>query len=251
MQRLFGSLGLLLGSVGMLACLAAIAGVWWFSTRYLNQAGETVKAVDTLLSSVENRFGRLDTGLRETGTQVAKLRQSAQEVAAGNQADPAFKAKVERLVETLNSKIERAEDVAQLLRNGAGLVASISDSRESEGFKNLETVATQTATTLEEVRSKLQAVGEEPNQKKIASSVDTLAGSLESILNEVTRGVSEVGTLLQKSRGEIESLSRTITFWKTWGPWIVTGVLIWLALGQFALFAWSWSAIRGAPAGGA
>src|SRR5690606_34712301 len=100
--------------------------------------------------------------------QVAKLRQSAQEVAAGNQADPAFKARVERLVETLNSKIERAEDVAQLLRNGAGLVASISDSRESEGFKNLENVATQTATTLEEVRSKLQAVGEEPNQKKIA-----------------------------------------------------------------------------------
>src|SRR4051794_36525823 len=99
MKRILAFLGVALGGLGLLASVAGVVLVWWFSARYLTQVAETARAVESLLSSAAGRFSGLDAGVQQTGKQVADLRTAAHAVAQqGNKADPEYRARIERLL---------------------------------------------------------------------------------------------------------------------------------------------------------
>lgn len=247
MKRIFGSLGVVLGAVGILACLAGVVFVWWFSTRYLSQASETARAVESILTTANTRFARLNAGVTETRQRIAGVRDAARAVAKdGSRADPAFKARVEALATSLVARIERAEDMATMLNGTVEVVATMTENaKTTDDLRAAEAVLKKTAASLEDVRQKLADASAEENIERAAKGVENLADSLEAVLNEVARGVGEVTGLLAKGRTEVESLRKALVFWQTWGPTLLTLILVWVALGQVALLAWCWSWLRG------
>jgi hypothetical protein len=247
MKRIFGTVGVVLGLAGILGCLAGMGLIWWFSGKYLAPAAETAKAVEALLGSADGRFGKLENGVRDTKQRLAVVRKAAQTVAQdGNKAGPVFRAKVDALVEALLAKVEQAQGVADMLRGGVELVSTMSEEpRTSEDIKAAGALVDKVATALDKARHDLETASREENVEAAAQGVDNLAGALESVLTELARNVTEVSNLLAKGRAEVNSLQRTLLFWKTWGPWIVTGVLVWVALGQIALLMCAWSWMRG------
>jgi hypothetical protein len=247
MKRIFGTVGVVLGLVGILGCLAGVGFTWWFSGKYLAQASETAKAVEALLGSADGRFGKLKEGAQDVKVRLAEVRKAAQAVAQdGSKADPAFRAKVEALHEALLGKVEQAQDVAAMLRGGLELVSTMSEEpRTSEDIKAAEAIVGKAADALDKARRDLGSANQDQNVEAAARLVDSMTGALEAVLNELAKNVTEVGNLLAKGRAEVNSLQRTLLFWKTWGPWIVTGVLVWVALGQVALLGWGWSLLGG------
>lgn len=254
MKRIFGFVLVLLGVVGILACFAGTGYTWWFSQRYLGQMAETVHAVETLLSSTGQRVDHLTSRVGDTKTQVVSLQKAANEVIAkGNMADPADQARIRGLLAALSSKIERAEDLARTLqsagivvRSGADLLTSVSDTPPDLGkLQDAEKAVDQTVTRLTDARKELANAEKGGDLESAARSINDLAGKVQNALGEVTDSIGKVGEFLARGQKDLAALEQSIHAWKRYGPWVVTGVLIWIGLGQFCLLAWGWTMLFG------
>lgn len=259
MRRVFGFVLVVLGVVGILACFAGAGYTWWFSNRYLGQMADTVRAVETLLAATGDRVDNLTSQVGDTQTQIVALRNAANEVVAkGNKADPADRARIEGLLASLSSRLERTEDLARILqsagvvvRSGADLLTSVSDAHpDMEKLQAAEKSVDQTVTALKDVRERLETVGKPENVDSAAKGIAELAGKVQAALEEVTGSIGKVGEFMAKGKADLANLERSITAWKRYGPVVVTAVLVWIALGQFCLLFWGWSLLFGPAKGG-
>jgi chromosome segregation ATPase len=254
MKRFFGLLALLLGLVGLLACVAAVGFAWWASNRYLGQAAETAGRVEKLLTTADKQANRLQDDVSDTRTRIEELRAAARTVAArGDESDPADRARVETLIANLSSKIERGEDLAEtlrsaalILRNGTALAAALSkDEEKAERLRSAEKILGETVKKLSEVRDKLARARRGDDLRGTAGDVAVLADDALPALSRVEEGISEVEGFLSRAGKEVAEVREALTFWKTAGPILATLILAWVALGQASLLARGWSMLRG------
>lgn len=252
MKRVVGFVLVLVGVVGLVGCAVGVGYTWWFSNKYLGQAAETVKAAKTLLTSADQRIDRLSTRVGDARSQLVSLEKAAGAVAAkGPAADPADKAKVQNLLATLSSKIEWTEDLAAILRAtvrpGAELMTSFAETPPdmAEKVKAVEDAAEKTVKNLEGVRGQIADAGKDENVEQTAKNISALASAVQTALTEVTDSVTKIDAFLERGRTELNALEKSIDGWKKYGPILVTVLLVWVALGQFCLFAWGWSWLMG------
>jgi methyl-accepting chemotaxis protein len=246
MKTATGGLAVLLGGIGVLACIALCGLAWWAAREVAQRADRLADRVEQGLAEVDVALDRIGQKFDAARAGVRQVRTTAERVAAGKaDDDPNTKDNVERLLDTLAPFLDRAEALAESVRSLAALlqtVAHVADQFDQlEGrAANLRSVAdslTPAAETLATVRERAQDIrrgGAAPKVREVVALADRAAPAIDRLAG----GLSDARQQLTDTRGALAAARAKVRAWTVAGPAVATLVLLWIGLGQVCLIGW-------------
>jgi hypothetical protein len=119
MTQTLRSVAFVLGFVGVLLCLAAIAVGWYAAVNSANRIERAADRLDRGLWAVDAPLARVELKVTAVHAQLDGVRTAAVAIAAENPALPRVKEAIDQLVARLVSGVEQAETLADSLRSQA------------------------------------------------------------------------------------------------------------------------------------
>jgi DNA repair ATPase RecN len=256
LKRVAGLLAIVVGLLGVLACLAGAYTVWRITTR-LHDANEKVfTAVDKGLvfaqdrvRSVKKRVERakittteIDQKVRDWAKQAAKERLTAQleiDIAAEKLARHIVAA--DAWLETSADSVRNIQEVMAL---GNSLGASMDPASFDEMLDKIAALRTrvqEAEQTVDQIHDFGASKDDESSRlaritKLVARTVVTIT-DVDSLLDRSVNRLGELRTDAAELKGRIDNRI-------TWGSIIGFVILAWIAAGQIALVWWGWSCWR-------
>jgi hypothetical protein len=252
-RKLFGWLVALIGCLGMLACLAAVIGVWILSHRVRGSVERVLGKVTEFTLRAEERSGEMAGRVGESRGKVQELERRLEEkvsaVAEGGGLNPA---ELEDLEDQLRGLAQRTRDwmeVAESTREfvalfgeildslggvvgadgrdelGAALTSGLGDVLEAAGVLDELVVA------LDEARANREAAD---GGEKIESTLTRFADSLGVLEKRTTAFADKVGSIGTAA----ETLGKMIKRRVFLGAIVATVLLAWQAVAQWCLARW-------------
>jgi hypothetical protein len=250
LRRLFGALVLLLATIGIVACVAAIVGIW-----ILRQ---------NVAQKVEIAYGRLDTGLKRLTDANQKVKgaldgarmdlkrynNEASRFGADNPNRNSLRRQL--LLQTVGPRIGelggRLDTVADAAIVVASLLQSLQELPLADGSginpEDLNRASSQ-ATELSAAILNLQAAVNNDNPAADREIADATS-QIDSMLQQGEATVAGWQTDLNHAQSELASFKARLLAWLLLGAIAVTVVAAWSALGQLSLFAHGWKWCFGA-----
>jgi hypothetical protein len=249
-----GAIALLLSTVGIVCCVAAIAGIWM-----LHQ---------TVREKVENVAVRLDCGLLRASTAnqnvqraLGPARASVDQVSKDSAALSGSDEKSRRATSALGKLVRRqvGPNINDLdvrlatLSDAATAISSLLGSFQefppfatgrlkSDKMEGWTDQAAQLATTLR----RLEAVVGDGNKESSGREIADASTAVENTLQRCQAKVDDWQSELENARGEFRDAKTTLLGWLTSAAIVVTLVAVWVAVGQISLFAHVLPWLRGA-----
>jgi hypothetical protein len=240
-----GALALLLSSVGIVCCVAAIAGIWM-----LHQ---------TVREKVENVTVRLDGGLQRASAAnqnvqraLEQARSSVDQVSKESAALSGSDEKSRRATSALAKLVRRqvgpnikdlgvrlatlsdaATAISSLLGSFQEFQLFTSGRLKSDKMEGWTDQATQLATTLRRLETVVGDGNKESSGREIADASGAVGNALQRCQDKVDDWQSE----LEGAREELRDTRTQVLGWLTSASLVVTLVFAWVALGQISLFA--------------
>jgi hypothetical protein len=253
LRRLVGAIVLVLSAVGIVACLAAAVGVWWFE----REAGQKV---ETISGRLEAGVGRLSSAnqdvrraLEKARADVDQMNKQAAAVRGDREGDRAANRLVRRLIQ---------EQVGSQLNNLDGRLATVADASvavtsllrslqelpagQSAGIKpeDLESAA-QRSTELSAALKTLQDRVAQGEDAAAAREVADAAKEVEAVLERCEATVADWQSHLNAAQEELPRLKARVLRWLLLGSVVVTVLAAWFTLAQGSLFVHAWKWCRG------
>ena len=241
---------LVLGAIGLLVCLAALAGVWTVELRVERATQQLFAHVDRSLTGARDRLTDLSQRVQSATISVREFEQDIQEWAATEtrqraaerlklrekaQRQSATLEQAERRLEASQSSLEVARDVLQLAR-GFGMPVDVesmeSFTREIQALRARFQEARETAGSIggpaagEERRLELQE-----QRQQALRSVRRVAATLTSLDEKL----AELEASMATTQGRLAKLKQQTLGWIRLAAVALTAGLCWMALGQGAL----------------
>jgi chromosome segregation ATPase len=241
LKTITGFLAILLGGVGVILTIAIIGGVWWAAHQVAVRVQHVTEQADQTLTQVEDGLGRMQKELESTSEAVEAVRTAAREWLNS----PGTKAELERIRDTLLPLLERTDALREVLPSVATLVDNVADFVEQTGQEKSRSQALRSvAGNVRDAAGALEAVRRDSaalRQKMSALTAKDLASLAERARRPVdllATGLSDTKQESASLRAELPKLRRLVDDWKILGPAIITGILLWIGLGQLAIVAW-------------
>lgn len=246
-------LALILGTLGLLACLAAVGAGWWASTQVTEQ-------MDRLAPSLEKGLANAQRGLERAEGKIGLLQGKLDEAQKAAQrlrdTNPNLTLPVEQtdpILEQLRPALDRADAIADTLRSLAEVLRSGEEflqtfSRPPEELERLRRAARTLEQTAEELSQLLSRI-----ESLKANKGAFLTRELVAITQQANTATQRLVEALAATRELAQELSQRVTNTHTQvRGWIAVAVPVntllwlWLGLGQVCLIAWGLR--RGTPA---
>jgi methyl-accepting chemotaxis protein len=252
MRILVGLLAMLLGLVGVIACVAGCGGAWWGSFELARQVDQFTARADESLGTADDALTRMSAKVEATSAAVEKVRSAADVIASGRtaDADPAAKARVARLFDELSPYLERTDALADSLRslgtvleNVASVTSRIDDGAKSARLRSAADKLGTAAATLGSVGERAASIrqgGAAPRAQELVR----LADDAGAVLDRLGGGMSDVRRTTEEIRKQLPEVRRAAGTWKFIVPAALTVVLIWVGLGQLCLIGWGRRRLR-------
>jgi hypothetical protein len=245
-KRILGVIFLLLGTVGFLACVAGVVGVWKVRDPLRERLAQVVAQVEEVLGRAKVDLGAVHTALARSQTDLRELKN----------APPAEQDRSRKLL---------AQGLARKLGPGTGdLRASLT--RVAEASVVLDNVLQEADALAAGRGDRLNAGDAEDLSKKLAGVArkswelsvlfpERGQGPSDADLDSARRKLDEVQTVVTECQERVDTFEAKLQrlkagadVWTARGPYVVTGVLGLFGLGQLALFLWGVSLMRRRPA---
>lgn len=234
----------MLGGVGVVLTVTTVVLVWWGAFALASRSQQVTTRADQGLVQVEEGLARMQKELESNSQAVEAVRASALG-ARGRPNNAATEVELARLRNTLLPLLERADALRGVLPTVAKAIDSTADvveqgGRDKSRSDRLRSVADNVrdaTATLESVRKQSAALrrGESaPTAQELAD----LAEQAQVPMDLLAKGLSDARQQSDSIRGELPGVRQFLDDWKVKGPAILTGVLLWLGLGQLAIVAW-------------
>jgi hypothetical protein len=252
-RKLFGWLVALIGCLGMLACLAAVIGVWILSHRVRGSVERVVGKVTEFTLRVEERSGEVAVRIGESRGKVQGLERRLEEkvsaLAEGGGLDPAEVQDLEDQLRGLAQRIHDWMEVAESTREFMELFGEILDSLGGVvGAEGQEELGAELTSGLGEVREAAGVLDElvvaldeagtnreaADGGEKIEPILPRFANSLAVLEKRTTDFSSKVGSIGTAA----ETFGKTINRRVFLGAIVATVLLAWQAAAQWCLARW-------------
>jgi len=249
-RRLFNSFTLLLGSLGVLLCVAAAVGVWFAGAR-LNQATDKVfDGVDRSLVASRDRVLGAQTRVQESKitaddvgqavenwmraeaterlTSRLKIEEKTQRLAAGlRQADQGL--------EVSEESLQAAQKILEIARSlGASRDVAVVDPL-LEKLGAVRTKVQQSTETVDAIRERMAAAAEGPSLEERIRQVAQLALRVVATLGDIDSRLGEFADGFASARAKVEHLKNQTHRYIVAAQIGALLLILWMAVGQAAL----------------
>ena len=271
-RRSAGLAGLVLASLGLLACLAGAVGVWAVKNRAQSVAAAVFTVADDAFEFMATRLVLVNERLDASRQQVDGLAARAQRLQT-NETEPEARAEVESLRTTLDavvSELQAAEgwlDSIEAVARGVNAAAeSIAESRaesqsqsrpaESAGATGVRAAkVAEFSNDLAEAVSRLDALREKLLEmrenrmlaREAAEAMIAGAAELDTRLANLSRKIDDLGVRLSEARASSADASRRVRGWITFAAVVLTAVLLWFGASQACVLKTVWRFLQRPP----
>jgi hypothetical protein len=266
MKGIIGFLALVLGGVGLAACLAGLIACWVVRSPVLQSslevleaahdglkvvddkakmADEVVTAVKDVVDPVAGKIIELANRAQSTRPQdVEELKRIEADLAERlHQVDVALQAS-ETVVALLNKTSRMTRSLPLPTARGAAGEAAVGELQGSaELFARLAAGLKRLRKILAEIRENKQV------QKEIAETVVSLGRDVEKELNLLHDKLRLVRQKAAEFQTDVLELRTDVPFWINSAVVIGSVVLAWMGLGQLAMLRVGWGMLRKGQAG--
>jgi hypothetical protein len=247
-KAIIGFLAVVLGALGMVVAVVAGIAVWWAAAVATAEARELTTKADTSLVKIEAALGQLVEATKKTQTTVDKVRRGATKIARGSlKNNPILRAKFDDLLTTLAPVLLQSESLGQsfesiavLLNTGAHLGERFGKAESKvEQMRSAAESLQEAAEVLGEIRQKAVDI-QEGRAVPSAQQLADLATKAEPALEKLAVGLERAHEESKAVHEALPTIRAKVEFWAVAGPAILTGLLLWFALGQLCMVAWGW-----------
>ncbi|MBT3313949.1 MAG: hypothetical protein HN390_04980 [Anaerolineae bacterium] len=229
-KQIFSYVGIGLGSIGLLLCLAVIVAAWWVNTPFTYRLlYQVFPPIEAALSFGDEKATELNDFVTDVQTQVTQV----------TDAKP--------LATALEDEIEQVAvyaDMAYATTDSAEqMLSSVETSPKSERAENIISEITARLTgvldgltdTLDETQSLAQ---------DIQNGRDDKVGALTEQLDTLQSQTSEVQAAVEKTQSDVAVIKSKVPRWVNIGSMTVTLVFVWFGAAQYFLFRAGWQFLR-------
>jgi chromosome segregation ATPase len=253
-------LAIVLGVIGLVACMAGLIALWVARPRVLESSAEILAAADDGLKLVEERATHVDelvskiqSSLDPVSSKILKL---ADKSAPTPEDEKELKVSAEDLSERLQQVgpiVETAESAVAFLHKSSRLTRSVQQSgfripngkALAEDAEESSQPLSRMAVNLKQLHEKLAMVsGSKQGQKEIVANLVQATRDVDENLKSVTSLLQRVREKAVALGTDVEKLHTKVPAWTNWTAVIGSLVLTWMGLGQFVLFRKGWDAIH-------
>jgi chromosome segregation ATPase len=260
-RRIAGFMAMVLGFLGVVACLAGAWAVWQIAAR-LHDVNETVFAtVDRALSATEERVRSVQNRVEKSRITTAEIHQRLRAWAAreakGRIAEHLdIEAHAEKLalhLQTADSWLETSTEtirgVQQLASLGHAFGARMDPASLEEVLEKIASVRLKLQ-DVEETVTKVRelAADKEDETSRLARAAKLLVRALVTI-SELDTRLEDVANRLGELRTEAMELKTRTSRLITWAAIACWTILVWIAAGQIALCRCGWKTVGAQSSG--
>ena len=261
MSRVSGIAALGLGGIGLVACLAALVGLWAARPSFLRSSVEVLDTTDGGLTLVEEKTTRADDLLKAVRGIVDPVTGKILKLVAKGERTPDDDKELKRIEEALARRLgqvdaiaERAETAVAFLNRTPQLTRSLrlptspgaAGRAPAETSQDISNALSRLAKALENVRENLARFREDKQaQKEVVAAVVRRAREVESELTFVESKLERVRQKAAELGKEVADLRTAVPAWTNGAAVLGSVVLVWMGLGQIVLARRGWDWIRG------
>ncbi|MEM7535319.1 MAG: hypothetical protein AAF639_24290 [Chloroflexota bacterium] len=232
MKRILSLIGLILGVIGMLLCLAVIIGAWWVNPPITNGLLQVFTPIETALAFGDAAVGEFNEFVADTQTQVTAVT-DAKPIATALEGEIQ---QVAVYVDVANALVGSAEqtvtDVAESVQPGVqGTVISHAVDRLLETLTDVTDTLDAAETLAQEIKDSESLLGDE---------IDALNEQLDALQS----GSANVSAVINQTANDVASIKDNVPRWIDLGSLIVTLIFIWFGMAQYFLFRSCWRILR-------
>ena len=262
MSRVSGIAALGLGGIGLVACLAALVGLWAARPSFLRSSVEVLDTTDGGLTLVEEKTTRADDLLKAVRGIVDPVTGKILKLVEKGDRTPDDEKELDRVEEALARRLgqvdaiaEQAESAVAFLNRTPHLTKTLRffTSPGAAGRAPAETsqvsskALARVAKALQSVRENLDRFRKDKQaQKEVVTAVVRLAREVDSELKVVESKLARVRQRAAELGTDIADLRTAVPAWTNGAAVIGSVVLVWMGLGQFVLLRWGRDRTRAA-----
>jgi hypothetical protein len=233
-RRLIAFLFVILGVVGLLACLAGIAACWYFRPGVTGKATHACERTEVVLEVTNKSLKRVEASLAQARTDLATVPKeppapqlSPLKKAALRQVTNGFVPQLENAGQTLNTVADAAVVLNSLLE-GMGQIPLVHmtplDMDQVQGAAGKVKELGETARTLNTLLDEMSG-----------NDADQTTARIEDGLAQAISRIGELTKRLTDARDQIQEIHANLGRWLTTAAIVLTVLLAWIALGQLCL----------------
>ena len=245
MHSFLGVGAVILGSVGVVLCAAAIALGWWTEAKTVDRVARATEHLDHGLSETDARLESVEVRLAAIRRELAVAGEEAEKLAAENPELPRVRAAIDRLLDRLLPTIERAAALAASLRTVAAGLRAAENVVAQFGVEIEQPSRAQTAADaidrgaelLNVPQARIDAV-KSATAVRLTREVIELAREAAAGSERLAQGLSDARLEVTHAREAVAEWRGRIVFWARVAAAAHTLVWLWIGLGQLSLIGW-------------
>lgn len=249
MKTNIGLLFLLLGGVGMIACVAVVAGIWIVRPMLLQVSEQGMDSADEALTLVEEKSARADALVKRVRVSVDPIAGKILKLADKAGRTPAEDEELKRIEAEVAERLAQLDMIAATLESAIDVMDKAS--RLTRSLKSKDAAAPEQespgrgaelarlAEKLKVLRASVARVREDKEvRNEVADELVQRTREVSDALQAVDAKLQEVNRKSAVWRADIAELRTAIPMWINVGAIVLTAIVVWLGLGQFALSRW-------------
>lgn len=226
-KQIFAWLGLVLGAVGIVLCLAVIIGTWWINTPMTEGLLRVFPPIEDALA-----FGsEVSTDLNEFVVNVQTQLEETPEEEDVAEAIQDQTQEANTYVNVAIGALNAVEQVAQALAEGGANPTSRISTAANRILETLD--------ALDRTFEQLQSIAEQ-----IEGGREERIAALNEQLDALQVNLTEIDTAISQTETNVADVKSSLPRWIDIGAIVVTLIFVWFGAAQFFLMQNSWQFIR-------
>ena len=260
MKSMFASLAVVLGGIGLAACLAGVVVIWMARPSVLDASAEVLDAAEGSLKLVEEKATRAHELLGAIREPVGRITSKILTLADKTDRTAEDDNELQRVEQALTERLRQVDTIAEIAESAVAFLNKTSRltkslrlpaSRDAAGrsaaadAEERSAALTKLAQRLRTLRENLAKFRQDRQaHKELTKTVVRLARDVDHELEALDSKLQQVREAAVAWRTEIAEWRPTVAAWTNWAAVIGSAILAWMGLGQYALLRWARQTMR-------
>ncbi|MCC9607821.1 hypothetical protein LOC68_03170 [Blastopirellula sp. JC732] len=254
-KRILSIIGLIFGTIGVIACTVVIFYIWSVSFRLADATVTLFDVGDKMLHGAGERVEQIDSRVQSLKITTNEIEQTAKNWVKKEAAEAVgSKLHVQEKAEALLVELDKAEkwleiteQSALVMQHGIDVTQSLGLNVDVEPAQKLMTEIDGIQTQLDEgleiarnISQRVAELGDEKLETNATEQIAKLALRVTATLGLIDGRIEQIKGALQKLEVALYHYEKEVLMWVNLTAWGLTFLFVWLGAGQGALCYLGW-----------
>ncbi|TWT34227.1 hypothetical protein [Blastopirellula retiformator] len=258
-RRILSVIALIMGTIGAIACIVAIIGVWSASSRLFDATLAVFGVGDNLLKGAREQVVKLDQRVQSLKITNDEVEETVKDWAAEKATEQAASIlHLQEKAQTLLVELDKAEQFLALpeqsaqtmqqgLQVGRSLGLNVDVEHAEQMLSEAEEIKTRLSEGLEVARTlseRVAEIGDENMEQDAQQQIAKLALRVTATLSLIDGRIEQIKNALHEIEAALDYYEKEALIWINLAALGLTLLFVWLGAGQGALCYLGWRGLR-------